>query len=151
MDAIPQRPMIATPYRTVLASLERIIVLPRVNPLYYHALGLGPSVLYLYTQTPAQQVCLIAVILIADWLDGATARQMGQCSRDGYLIDVVTDRASEALIFAAASGTLVGQVFFLLWILNVALAFYSVRSNRHRSLPLRFVFMVILFTQLYYP
>jgi phosphatidylglycerophosphate synthase len=144
MDNIPRRSVVATPYRTLLATLEKQIALPEVSPSYYHVLGLGLSLLYLYAQTPAQRIWLIVLILIADWLDGATARRYGRGSRAGYLIDLLTDRISEAFIFAAASGTLLGQIFFLLWIVNVALAFYSVRSNKHTALPIRFAFLLIL-------
>jgi len=147
MDHIPCRPSIATPYRALLSSLELQIVLPNVNPSYYHLLGLGLSVLYLFALTPAQKIGLIAVILIADWLDGATARRHKRCSPGGYLMDLLTDRASEAFIFIAEAGTLLGQICFLLWMVNVALAFYSVRSNKHAALPLRFAILVILVFQ----
>jgi phosphatidylglycerophosphate synthase len=148
MDDIPRRPGVATPYRTLLSSLEKRVALPNVNPSYYHVLALGLSVLYLYALTPAQKIWLIAVILIADWLDGATARRHKRGSRAGYLIDLLTDRTSEAFIFTAEAGTLLGQISFLLWLVNVALAFYSVRSNKHAALPLRFAFLVILLIQL---
>lgn len=149
MDDIPRRPRVATPYRTLLSSLEKRVALPNVNPSYYHVLALGLSVLYLYASTPAQKIWPIVVILIVDWLDGATARRHKQGSRAGYLIDLLTDRISEAFIFTAEAGTLLGQTFFLLWMINVALAFYSVRSNRHTALPLRFAFLVILLIQSY--
>lgn len=144
MDGIPHRSIVATPYRALLAALEKQIALPKVSPSVYHVLGLGLSLLYLYAQTPAQRIWLLVLILIADWLDGATARRYRRGSRAGYLIDLLTDRISEAFIFAAASNTLLGQICFLLWIVNVALAFYSVRSNKHTALPIRFVFLLIL-------
>lgn len=144
MENIPSRPGVATPYRSVLSALERRVALPNINPAYYHVLGLGLSVLYLYALTPAQKIWLVTIILIADWLDGATARRHHRGSRAGYLIDLVTDRASEALIFTAEADTLLGQIGFLLWLANVALAFYSVRSNKHTALPLRFILLVIL-------
>lgn len=148
MDDIPRRPRVAAPYRTVLAALEKRIALPHINPAYYHVLGLGLSVLYLYAQTPIQKIWLIVLILLADWLDGATARQHKRGSRMGYFVDVLTDRVSEAFIFVAASGTWWGQIGFLLWMVNVALAFYSVRSNHHTALPLRFAFLLVLVIQL---
>lgn len=147
MDDIPRRPGVAGPYRALLTTLEKRIALPDVSPAYYHLLGLGLSLLYLYAQTPGQRIWLLALILTADWLDGATARRYRRGSRAGYLIDVLTDRASEAFIFAAAAGTLVGQIGFLLWLVNVAFAFYSVRSNKHTALPLRFAFLVILIVE----
>jgi len=64
------------------------------------------------------------------------------------MIDVVTDRVSEAFIFAAEAETAIGQIFFLLWLINLALAFYSVSSNRHTALPLRFVYLVVLIARM---
>lgn len=147
MAHIPRRPGVATPYRRLLSALERHVVLPDINPSYYHLLALGLSVLYLYAQTPAQKIWLIATILIADWLDGATVRRHKRGSRGGYLLDLLTDRISEALIFATETSTLLGQICFLLWLVNIALAFHSVRSNAHTALPLRFAFLLILLIQ----
>ena len=84
---------------------------------------------------------------MADWLDGVMARRYRRGSRAGYIIDVVTHRASEAFIFAAEAETPLGQVFFLLWIINSALAFYSVRTNTHMALPLRFAYLIVLIAQ----
>jgi phosphatidylglycerophosphate synthase len=111
-------------------------------------LGIALSVLYLYTRTAWLNVALILVIILADWLDGSTARRYNRGSRAGYMIDVVTDRVSEAFIFAAEAETTIGQIFFLLWLVNLALAFYSVSSNRHTSLPLRFVYLVVLIARM---
>ena len=148
MDNIPGRRSVALPYRSLLTFLEKRVLLPDINPSYYHALGIALSVLYLFTRTPWLNIALILVIILADWLDGATARRYNRGSRAGYMIDVVTDRVSEAFIFAAAAETAIGQIFFLLWLVNLALAFYSVYSNRHTSLPLRFVYLVVLIARM---
>ena len=58
--------------------------------------------------------------------------------------DVITDRTSEGMIFVAGAGTTLGQVFYVLWLINLGLAYYSIRTNRHTSLPLRFAYIVIL-------
>lgn len=144
MDIIPSRRSVASPYRSLLAILEKRLFVPDINPSYYHTLGLALSVLYLYTRTPWLKVAIVVLVLWADWLDGATARRYNRGSRAGYIIDVVTDRVSEAFIFSAESDTTIGQIFFLLWLLNLIFAFYSVHSNKHSSLPLRFVYLVIL-------
>jgi phosphatidylglycerophosphate synthase len=102
------------------------------------------SVLYLYARAPGPKIFLIIVVLVADWFDGATARRYHRVRRAGYITDVVTDRASEAFIFAAEAGTALGQIFFLLWMVNALLTFYSVYSNKHTSLPLRFAYIVVL-------
>ena len=144
MDIVPSRLPLASPYRSLLTLLEKRIFLPDINLSYYHTLGIVLSVLYLYTRTPWLKVAIVVLVLGADWLDGATARRYNRGSRAGYMIDVVTDRVSEAFIFSAESDTTIGQIFFLLWLVNLILAFYSVHSNKHSSLPLRFVYLVIL-------
>ena len=131
----------------MLTRFENWARLPNINPAYYHAAGLALSILYLYLHRPGLKALIVAVVLIFDWLDGATARRHKRISRAGYLTDVLTDRASEAFIFAADSASITGQVFFGLWMLNTLLVFYSVRSGRHLSLPLRFVYMLILLVQ----
>ncbi len=128
-----------------MSALEKRLPLPDVSPSWYHALALGLSVVYLYVHSPWLKIVLIVVILLADWLDGATARRYSKGSRAGYVLDVVTDRASEALIFSAESSAAIGQVFFVLWLLNLVLAFYSVRTNKHTSLALRSAYLVVLF------
>jgi len=147
MDTIPGRSCLASPYRVLLSFLEKWVILPDINPAYYQALAILLSVLLLYAQTPLQKAPIIGVILLTDWLDGATARRYKQARRSGYIADVVIDRASEAFIFLAAVETVLGQVFFLLWMINTVLAFYSAYSNKHLSLPLRFAYMIVLTAQ----
>jgi len=144
MDALPVRLPLALPYRALVDMLNKQLVLPKVNPAYYHLLALCLSVLFLYTETPWQKIALIGVVLVTDWLDGATVKRHYQPSKTGYITDVATDRASEAFIFAGAAETLTGQVFFLLWLVNSSLAFYSVCTNKHVALPLRFAYLVLL-------
>ena len=144
MDTLPRRPLIASPYRALLTALENRMVLPHIRPSYYHLLAILLSVLFLYAQTPWQKIVLVGVVLIADWLDGATAKRYGEMQKAGYVIDIVTDRVSEAFLFSAEAQTLLGQVFFLLWLVNCALTFYSLRSNKHTSLPLRFACLIVL-------
>lgn len=144
MDLIPDRPHLASPYRALLAFLEARLVLPDISPAYYSALGILLSILFLYAQTTLGKVLIIGVVLLADWLDGATARRYGQVRRAGYITDAAVDRLSEALIFSGEVTTLAGQVFFLLWLVNSLLTFYSVSSNQHVSLPLRFLYIIAL-------
>jgi phosphatidylglycerophosphate synthase len=147
MDSIPDRPRVASAHRTLLSLLEKWVVLPDINPAYYHTLAVLLSVLFLYAQTVLQKALIIGVVLLSDWLDGATARRYRQVQRSGYVTDVVTDRMSEAFIFFAEIETVLGQVFFLLWMINSVLTFYSVYSSKHLSLPLRFSYMIVLIAQ----
>ena len=147
MDRVPVRPRVAGPYRKILSSLEPALTLPNVNPSLYSAAGIGLAVIYLFAASPTAKIALIALMLIADWLDGATARRYDRCSRAGYLTDVLADRSSEGFIFAAEAATPVGKLFFGLWLVNVALAFYGVRTGKHTALPLRGAFLVVLVAQ----
>jgi phosphatidylglycerophosphate synthase len=123
------------------------LVLPDVNPSLYSAAGVGLGVVYLFAATPVMKIALIALMLAADWLDGATARRYDRCSRAGYLTDVLADRSSEGFIFASEAATPMGRFFFILWLANIALSLYSVRSGRHTILPLRAAFLVVLVAQ----
>ena len=144
MDNVPQRRAIALPYRSVLSFIEKRVYLPNITPSYYNVFGLMASVAFFYVRATWLKVVVLALILLADWADGATARRYNRSSGSGYMIDVVTDRASEGLIFAAAADTTAGQVFYALWLVNIGLAFYSIRTGQHTSLPLRFAYMLIL-------
>jgi phosphatidylglycerophosphate synthase len=147
MDSIPVRRAVTRPYRAVFSALEKRVYLPDISPSYYHAFAIAASILFIYTQAPWLKILLLGLVLVSDWLDGATARRYNKCCRSGYLTDVVTDRLSEGFIFWSAIGTTFGQVFFLLWLANLILAYYSVHTNRHTSLPLRCAYWIILFTQ----
>jgi phosphatidylglycerophosphate synthase len=147
MDSVPRRRPVASAHRKVLSAIERRAPLPNIHPSWYEVLALASSILYLFAWTPGQRIVLVTIALLADFLDGATARRHGRSSRAGYITDVVTDRASEAFIFAAAASSILGQVFFLLWLVNCAPAFYSMRANRHTALPLRFAWLIVLMLQ----
>jgi phosphatidylglycerophosphate synthase len=147
MDRVPVRPRVAGPYRRLLSALEPRLTLPAVNPSLYSAAGIGLAVVYLFAATPAAKIALIALMLAVDWLDGATARRYDRCSRAGYLTDVTADRSSEGFIFTSEAATPAGRLFFVLWLINIALSFYSIRSGRHTILPLRAAFLVVLACQ----
>ena len=144
MAPIPQRPRVSSPYRRVLAFFENHIALPNVNPALYQLLGVALSVGYLYLENALVKALVIGVILLADWLDGATARRHKRIMRAGYIADVMIDRVSEGLIFAAEAGPWYGNLFFAAWLVNTALAYYSVRTGRHSALPLRGVYIGVL-------
>ena len=144
MAPIPQRPAVSSPYRRVLAYGERHLPLPNVNPALYQLLGILLSVGYLYLDRPLSKAAIIGIVLLADWLDGATARRHKRIMRSGYIADVMIDRASEGLIFAAEAGTWYGNLFFVFWLVNTSLAYYSIRTGRHSALPLRGAYIGVL-------
>lgn len=147
MDIVPKRRVVTIPYRTVTVALERTIRLPKVNPAFYQVVAIVASLTCLYTDSPWLKFGLIALILLTDWLDGATVRQHGQPGRPGYIMDIVIDRASEVIIFTGEAGSALGNLFFLLSLANIGLAYYSLKSGKHTSLPLRCAWLFVLGTQ----
>lgn len=145
MDAIPERPAIARSYRVLLDFGERYIPIPDVNPSLWSLAGLLACIACLYASDPAISFSLVLFSWITDWYDGATARRFGKLSREGYLIDDVIDRFSEAFIFLAdASTSIIARGFFVLWIVNTILTIWSVANGKHRILPLRFLYLLVL-------
>lgn len=144
MDNIPSRVAIAKPYRIILSTLEKYLPIPNINPSYFQLLGIILSIAYLYSDSVIQKVVLISIILLADWYDGAVARKLKLTSVEGYLTDVTFDRISEGFIFIHEIQNPIGYVFFLFWIVNLVLSFISVKTHRHYSLPLRFLYIFVL-------
>lgn len=149
MDQIPKRTGLANFYRSALDKWEKYLVFPLKNPSYYQVIGLMLSVVYLFSSTLIFQSVIVGIILILDWMDGAVARRYNLVGREGWMIDVVVDRLSEGFIFAALLFTPIGMVFFALYILNIFLSMYSVKSGKHLVLPLRFVWLLILLGKLW--
>jgi phosphatidylglycerophosphate synthase len=138
---------VARLYREPLERVERHLPLPQVPPWLYTAVGLGLSVLAFVVPFGWPFALLVAVVLLTDWLDGATARRHGWTGRSGYVTDVVSDRASEGLIFLAAPNLgWLSQLFIVLWLLNCVLTVVSLRGERHLALPLRFAYLVVILT-----
>lgn len=149
MDQIPKRTGLAMIYRSVLNKWEKYLIFPSKNPSNYQVVGLLLSVGYLFTTNLIIQIVLVAVILILDWMDGAVARKYNLVGREGWMIDVFVDRLSEGFIFAVHLFTPLGTAFFVLYIINIFLSMYSVRSGKHLLLPLRFVWLLILVGKLW--
>lgn len=148
MGAIPERPAVAHGYRALLTFGERFIPIPAINPSWWSLLGVFGSAACLFTPSPAVKFVLVVLVLITDWYDGATARRLGTTSREGYMVDVCVDRFSEALIFVAdVASSPAARVFFVLWIVNTVLTLWSASTGRHRILPLRFAYLVVLAAQ----
>ena len=142
--AQPSRPAIARLYRAPIERLERHLPLPPLHPAVWTGLGLVASAATLLVPSPWGQAALVAAALGADWLDGATARRYERTSPGGYVTDVALDRVGELLVILAGRGTAIAGLFLVAWLLNVALTAYSLRTGRHRVLPLRFAWLVAL-------
>jgi phosphatidylglycerophosphate synthase len=145
MDSVPARPRVAGGYRAALAWMEPYIPVPNISPSWWSLLGLLGSVACLYVASPGGKLALVFGVLLTDWWDGATARRHGRMSgREGYIVDVVIDRFSEAFIFLADIGHPLGCVFFVLFLFNTASTLWGARTGKHRILPLRGVWLGVL-------
>jgi hypothetical protein len=147
----PNRPAVARLYRVPLERIERWVPLPPLPPAVWSAASLAAAALTLVVAPWWGQALLVAAALVADWLDGATARRYQLTSPSGYVTDVVLDRVGEGLMILAGRGTLVGTLFLAAWWLNLALVAYSLRTGRHRILPLRFAWLVVLVVAPWWP
>jgi phosphatidylglycerophosphate synthase len=85
---------------------------------------------------------LVAAVLLADWLDGATARRY-KATSGGQRADVLADRASEFLLFLADPSRL-GRTLLALAAVNAGLLAAGRARGRHWAMPLRFVYLVAL-------
>lgn len=146
MGTIPARQALtgAKFYRKILSFFEDYLVLPKINPSWFQLAGLLLSLGYIYLNSDITKLWFLVIILILDWLDGASARMQGKASLSGWMIDVLIDRLSEGFIFWAEIGTKMGYTFFILWILNCVLSIYSVKSGKHVLLAIRFAFIFVL-------
>lgn len=125
--------------------MEPWIPVPDINPSWWSLLGLLGSVACLYVPSPGGKLALVFGVLLTDWWDGATARRHNRMrGREGYIVDVVIDRFSEAFIFLADIGHPLGRVFFILFLFNTASTIWGARTGKHRILPLRAVWMGVL-------
>jgi phosphatidylglycerophosphate synthase len=125
-----------------MERLERRLPLPPVPPLAWSLLSVVLSGLAFVVRSRRSRIVLVSAVLMADWLDGATARRQGLVGRRGYVADVAVDRTSEPLLFLADRKSTLGRALLGLWVLNAALAVVSLARGRHLALPLRFVYLV---------
>lgn len=144
MEVVPKRPNIASFYRKILSSFEGYLPLPNINPSWYEVFGLFLSFVFLYPFIIGAKIFILILILLSDWFDGATSRRYKTLSKDGYLIDLTSDRLSELVVFFPIDGTSLSWFFFFLALINVALAYLSVMTGKHKSMALRFFFLLFL-------
>lgn len=144
MDNVPQRSALAQIYRKPLALFEKVIPFGFFNPNHLQISSLFLSILYLFSSDVRFSFLLVLLILLFDWMDGAAARARKIISRKGWMIDVAVDRISEGFIFAAHLHTNIGKFFFALYLINTFLSIYSIKSEKHLILPLRFLWLIYL-------
>lgn len=144
MDKIPKRSKLAKIYRDVLDKYEDKLVFPVKDPNFYQVVSVLLSAVFLFKPGIVLGIVLLAVILISDWMDGAVARKYNLTCREGWMIDVVIDRLSEALIFVGYLGTIVGKIFFGMYLINIVMSFYAVKSGKHLLIATRFFYLIYL-------
>lgn len=123
---------------------EGFLIFPFRDPAHYQIAGLLLSMGYLFFTSYVAKAVLIMVILILDWYDGAAARKFHMTSKAGWMTDVTVDRLSEGFIIMAEIAHPIGKILMLLFIANIFLSFYSVRTGRHYIMPLRFLCVLLL-------
>ncbi|MBD3261665.1 MAG: hypothetical protein GF334_08310 [Candidatus Altiarchaeales archaeon] len=111
---------------------------PAINPNYVSGLSILTSIFFVAAnRQPPLPLFFLSLTLIFDLLDGVIARKHRLQSHEGHMVDVASDRISEAIIFSAYL-----TPWYYLFSLNVLLSIYSHQKNKHIILPLRQVFFV---------
>jgi len=124
--------------RNGIDKIGVVMPLPNVSPNALSGLSIVFSLLFVLTLgRPFVALALLACILMFDWLDGMVARKYNKTSEEGYLIDVASDRLSEAVVFLPFFFP-----WFFLFSFNCILALLAVKRSKHIILPLRHVFLV---------
>lgn len=144
MGKIPERLKTATWYRSISQNFEKKIWLPKINPSVYQMAAIILSFVFLMIDDKPMRFVILAIILISDWLDGATARKYGLCGESGYMIDVVVDNLSEYIMFFPIHGGVAEMVWFVLSMINLALSFLGFKTGKHLLMPLRFFYLFFL-------
>lgn len=124
--------------RNGIDKIGVVMPLPNVSPNALSGLSIVFSLLFVLTLgQPFVALALLVCALLLDWLDGMVARKYNKTSEEGYLIDVASDRFSEAVVFLPFFFP-----WFFLFSINCLLAFLAVKRSKHIILPLRHVFLV---------
>ena len=138
------RPAVAQLYRGPLQRVEAHVPLPNIPPAAWTVAGVVVS-LFAFAQFAsggAHRAAVVAAVLVADWLDGATARRFGPQPR-GQVLDVAADRISEVLIFASDPSPL-SRAMLVMAVANTGLVMVGRARGRHWALPLRIVYLIVL-------
>lgn len=150
MADVPQRPGIARGYRWFLDRLERDFsrIVPWVHPSWYQLAALLLSVAMLFVENDGLKAGVVAFTMLLDWFDGAAARALKLTSRTGWMLDVTVDRLCEIFLFIPE--LVAGNwLWFAAALLNIGLSHYSVVTGKHRILPLRFFYVVLLLYRMF--
>ena len=125
--------------RSKVDKVGLALPLPNVNPNAVSGLSILTSMLFVLflSHFPLVSAVFLIITIMLDWFDGLIAKKFGRVSEEGYIVDVMSDRLSEGIIFS---------VFFFPWfflfVLNCLLSMRSVVRKKHIIIPLRHIFLV---------
>lgn len=122
--------------------------LPKVNPdtVSFLSVCMAGLAVFAFTQSAYAAAWLfLALNLLFDGLDGAIAekfhlRRTKSAQRHGEFVDLVTDRASELILFAWSP---IAIMWLPLGIINSVLAFVQYKTRHALVIPLRLIFFLI--------
>ncbi|MDZ7798549.1 MAG: CDP-alcohol phosphatidyltransferase family protein [Patescibacteria group bacterium] len=114
---------------------------PNINPSYITILAIPLSIAFIFSWADHKILAIVILffVIIFDWLDGVVARKYNRASYKGWLIDTITDRFSEGIIFIFFGGA-----WFYLFLVNVILNIVSGFFKKNLILPLRLIFYLYL-------
>lgn len=113
--------------------------LPKVNPNMLSGLSILTSLLFILTLKYSSVLALILIIItiVLDWFDGLIAKKHNLCSEEGHIVDLISDRLSEGIMFIPFF-----VPWFYLFLLNSILTVFSFVRGKHTVLPLRHAFLI---------
>lgn len=119
--------------------------LPRINPNILSGLSIISSLGFILSLSLSESslklpFAFLIITLLLDWLDGLIAKKHCLASEKGYIVDVASDRLSEAILFIPFFFP-----WFYLFTINMILTMFSFVRNRHIILPLRLIFAVYFY------
>lgn len=112
--------------------------LPKINPNIVSGMTIMTSLGFVFSlseSSPKLPFAFLMLTLLFDSLDGLITRKHNIASEKGYIVDLTSDRISEAILVIP---------FFFPWfyffVINMILTLFSFVSNKHIILPLRAIF-----------
>ena len=125
--------------RAIVDPIALQLPLPRIDPNLVSALSVVTSLGFLlaWNHSRALALLLLLITVSLDWCPGLIAKKYELCSREGYLVDLIADRISEAILFIPYL-----MPWFCLFILNSILTLFGIAKRKQIILPLRAAFIV---------
>ncbi|MFC1662597.1 CDP-alcohol phosphatidyltransferase family protein [Patescibacteria group bacterium] len=138
---MPQKLSIIQKCREITDLWIRRLPLPNINPsiISFLAIPFSLAFIILWDDNQTAAFIFLALTLITDWLDGILAKKHHRESEKGWVIDTVTDRLSEGIIFLKFFNP-----WFYVFLANIVLSLISYKSKKAILIPLRQVFFLYI-------